>query len=104
VDGLQKALGKTSDDLAGVRVAASDNDTTLRQERAASEAMIRGEHADVVSQTSSLHAAAVAALQAEQERIVEETDGRQGLTLVHFSAQPEPFLAQNTSYTPPHTP
>ena len=27
-----------------------------------------------------------------------------GLTLVHFSAQPEPFLAQNTSQTPPHTP
>jgi hypothetical protein len=24
----------------------------------------------------------------------------QGLTLVHFSAQPEPFLTQNTSYTP----
>jgi len=26
---------------------------------------------------------------------------RQGLTLVHFSAQPEPFLTQNTPYTPP---
>ena len=29
---------------------------------------------------------------------------RQGLTLVHFSAQPEPFLAQKTPWTPPHTP
>jgi len=28
---------------------------------------------------------------------------RQGLTLVHFSAQPETFLTQNTPYTPPHT-
>ena len=32
---------------------------------------------------------------------------RQGLTLVHFSAQPEPFLKQNTPWTPlipPNTP
>jgi len=27
----------------------------------------------------------------------------QGLTLVHFSAQPEPFLTQNTPYTPLNT-
>ena len=27
----------------------------------------------------------------------------QGLTLVHFSAQPEVFLTQNTPYTPPNT-
>jgi len=26
---------------------------------------------------------------------------RQGLALVHFSAQPEPFLTQNTPRTPP---
>jgi hypothetical protein len=29
---------------------------------------------------------------------------RQGLTLVHFSAQPEPFLTQNAHCTPPDTP
>jgi len=29
---------------------------------------------------------------------------RQGLTLVHFSAQPETFLTQNTSYILPSTP
>jgi hypothetical protein len=29
---------------------------------------------------------------------------RQGLTLVHFSAQPEPFLMQNTPYIPPLNP
>jgi len=28
----------------------------------------------------------------------------QGLTLVHFSAQPEPFLTQNTPLTSPSTP
>jgi len=28
----------------------------------------------------------------------------QGLTLVHFSAQPEPFPTQYTAYTPPSTP
>jgi hypothetical protein len=28
---------------------------------------------------------------------------RQELTLVHFSAQPEPFLTQNTPETPPDT-
>jgi peptidase E len=28
----------------------------------------------------------------------------QGLTLVHFSGQPEPFLTQSTPYTPPNTP
>jgi len=28
----------------------------------------------------------------------------QGLTLVHFSAQPEPFPTQNTPYTPPKFP
>jgi len=28
----------------------------------------------------------------------------EGLTLVHFSAQPEPFLTQNTPQTPPATP
>ena len=28
----------------------------------------------------------------------------QGLTLVHFSAQPEPFLTQNTLRTTPDTP
>ena len=85
VDGLQKALGKTSDDLASVRVAASENDTTLRRERAASEAVIRGEHADVISQTSSLHTAAVAAMRAEQERIVEETDGRYALIVEQYA-------------------
>ena len=31
-------------------------------------------------------------------------DRGQGLTLVHFSAQPQPFLTQNTPYTPPTTP
>ena len=30
-------------------------------------------------------------------------DPRQGLTLVHLSAQPEPFLTQNTPCTPPNT-
>ena len=29
---------------------------------------------------------------------------RQGLTLVHFSAQPERFLTSVTSYVPSHTP
>jgi hypothetical protein len=29
---------------------------------------------------------------------------RQGLTLVHFAAQPKPFLTQNTPRTPPDTP
>jgi len=29
---------------------------------------------------------------------------RQGLTLVHFSAQPEPYLTRNTPFTPPNTP
>jgi len=29
---------------------------------------------------------------------------RQSLTLVHFSAQPEPILTQNAAYTPPSTP
>jgi hypothetical protein len=29
---------------------------------------------------------------------------RQGLTLVHSSAQPEPFLIQNEPLTPPTTP
>ena len=28
----------------------------------------------------------------------------QGLTLVHPSAQPEPFLTQNTPYIPPNDP
>jgi hypothetical protein len=28
----------------------------------------------------------------------------QGLTLVHFSAQPEPLPTQNIPYIPPHTP
>jgi len=28
----------------------------------------------------------------------------QGLTLVHFSAQLEPFLTQNTPFTPPNPP
>ena len=28
----------------------------------------------------------------------------QGLTLVHFSAQPDPFLTRNKPCTPPHTP
>ena len=28
----------------------------------------------------------------------------QGLTLVHFSAQLEPYLTQNTPYTSPNTP
>jgi hypothetical protein len=32
-----------------------------------------------------------------------EQGGGQGLTLVHFSAQTEPFLAQNTPSTPPDT-
>ena len=30
--------------------------------------------------------------------------GRQGLTLVHFSARPEPFLTENTPSTPPNPP
>ena len=30
--------------------------------------------------------------------------GRQGLTLVHFSAQSQPFLTQNTPSTSPHAP
>jgi hypothetical protein len=30
-------------------------------------------------------------------------DPRQGLTLVHFSAQPEPYLTRNTPLTPPDT-
>jgi hypothetical protein len=42
-------------------------------------------------------AAAVANIRATAAR-------RQGLTLVHFSAQLEPFLAQNAPETPPHTP
>jgi hypothetical protein len=29
---------------------------------------------------------------------------RHGLTLVHFSAQPKPFLTQNTPYPLPDTP
>jgi len=29
---------------------------------------------------------------------------RQGLTLVHFSAQPQPFLKQNTPCTPSDNP
>jgi hypothetical protein len=33
-----------------------------------------------------------------------ESTSWQGLTLVHFSAQPEPFLTQNTPQTPPETP
>ena len=32
-----------------------------------------------------------------------EEGSRQGLTLVHFSAQPEPFLTQNTPITPHNT-
>jgi hypothetical protein len=32
-----------------------------------------------------------------------ESEGH-GLTLVHFSAQPEPFLTQNAPYMPPDTP
>jgi len=32
------------------------------------------------------------------------TSRRQGLTLVHFSAQPEPFLTQHAPHTPPDTP
>jgi len=28
----------------------------------------------------------------------------QGLTLVHFTAEPEPFLTQNTPYTTPNIP
>jgi len=31
-------------------------------------------------------------------------DIRQGLTLIHFSAQPEPFLTQNAPCTPPDNP
>jgi len=27
-----------------------------------------------------------------------------GLTIIHFQAQPEPFLTQNTPYTPPSAP
>jgi len=34
----------------------------------------------------------------------EATRFRQGLTLVHFSAQPEPVLTQTTTHTPPHIP
>jgi senataxin len=32
------------------------------------------------------------------------TRARQGITLVHFSAQLEPFLTQNTPQTPPNEP
>jgi len=28
----------------------------------------------------------------------------QGLTTVHFPAEPEPFLTRNASYAPPNTP
>jgi hypothetical protein len=31
-------------------------------------------------------------------------DRGQGLTLVHYSAQPEPFLSKNSPCTPPNTP
>jgi hypothetical protein len=34
---------------------------------------------------------------------VHERDCKQGLTLVNFSAQPEPFLTQNTALTTPDT-
>jgi hypothetical protein len=36
--------------------------------------------------------------------MVTVTASSQGLTLVRVSAQPEPFLTQNTPYTPPNTP
>jgi beta-phosphoglucomutase-like phosphatase (HAD superfamily) len=40
-----------------------------------------------------------------QKTVQLESEGmRQGLTLVHFSAQPEPLLTQNTPQTPPNTP
>ena len=32
-----------------------------------------------------------------------QADWRQGLTVVHFSAQPEPLLTQNTPYVPHDT-
>jgi len=35
---------------------------------------------------------------------IQDERERQGLTLVHFSAQPEPFLTQDTPYTPRNTP
>ena len=37
-------------------------------------------------------------------RIMSWMDVRQGLTLVHFSAQPEPFLTPNKPLIPPDTP
>jgi hypothetical protein len=35
---------------------------------------------------------------------MEAAGSGQGLTLVHFSAKPQPFLAQNTPEKPPHPP
>jgi len=43
-------------------------------------------------------------LDAMQRAPFAATDPRQGLSLVHFSAQPEPFLTQNTSSPSPNTP
>ena len=41
----------------------------------------------------------------EVTRVMKDaTIAGQGLTLAHFPAQPEPFLTQNTPYTPPNTP
>jgi len=43
---------------------------------------------------------------AEEERtlsLVIPAGCKQGLTLVHFPAQPELFLTQNTPYIPPNT-
>jgi len=36
-------------------------------------------------------------------RAASVSTGTQGLTLLHFSAQPKPFLAQNSPYTHPST-
>jgi len=48
---------------------------------------------------------------AVKNTLFESCNHGQGLTLVHYSAQPEPFMAQNTPQTlpdaprhPPHTP
>ena len=60
-----------------------------------------------------MEAAAEAGAAADQGTMINESGtwdavavegGRQGLTLVHFSAQPEPFMTQYRPYIPPSTP
>jgi len=40
----------------------------------------------------------------DELRLMRALHGRGLLTLVHFSAQPEPFLTQNTPWALPNTP